>query len=54
LGAASPVLLSTILGNAYLWEVPSGLLLKKKPLHSSGIIKILPYKDNHILSVSKT
>jgi hypothetical protein len=29
-------------------------LLKKKSLHASAIIKILPFRDNHIITVSKT
>ena len=33
--------------------MPSGLLLRKRSVHSSVIIKIMEYKSNHLVTVSK-
>ena len=30
------------------------MLLKKKSLHSSAIVKVIPYSNNHIVTVSKS
>jgi hypothetical protein len=43
----------SITGNLYYWELPTGILLKKKSLHPTAMISILHFKQNHLITVSK-
>jgi hypothetical protein len=40
-------------GNLYYWELPTGILIKKKSLHPTAIITILAFKQNHLITASK-
>ena len=37
-----------------MWEMPSGILLRKKNVHTGAIVAIVPYRNNHLISASKT
>lgn len=52
--AVRQVPIDIMLGTVYLWEMPSGILLKKKNMHTGAIVAIVPYSNNHVISASKT
>lgn len=41
-------------GNLYFWEMPNGILIKKKNIHSSEIRHVIDYHNNHIITATKT
>lgn len=40
-------------GVLYIWDLPSGILLKKSSVHSNEIKKIINFKSGYLLTVSK-
>jgi hypothetical protein len=40
-------------GNLYFWELPSGLLLRKKLLHATEVRRIVEYRNNHLITASR-
>ena len=42
-----------VTGNLYFWELPSGLLIRKKVVHASEVRRILEYRNHHIITASR-
>lgn len=40
-------------GNLYFWELPSGMLIKKKLVHSTEVKQVLEYRNNHLITASR-
>ena len=42
-----------ITGNLYVWELPNGILIKKKMVHSTEVKHVLEYENHHVITASK-
>jgi WD40 repeat protein len=40
-------------GNLFIWELPTGILIRKVSIHSSEIIKIIEYKNGYLMTSSQ-
>jgi WD40 repeat protein len=40
-------------GNLYIWELPSGILIRKVSIHSGEIKKIVEYKSGYLMTSSQ-
>lgn len=40
-------------GNLYFWELPSGLLVRKKAVHSAEVRHVLEYEGHHLITASR-
>lgn len=42
-----------VTGNLYVWELPNGILIKKKMVHATEVKQVLEYENHHIVTASK-
>jgi hypothetical protein len=42
-----------VTGNLYFWELPSGLLVRKKLVHATEVRRVLEYRNHHIITASR-
>jgi WD40 repeat protein len=40
-------------GNLYVWELPTGILIKKTSCHSGEIRKIIEYKPGYLMTCTQ-